>query len=108
MARYASDEEDANEFFTCVLPILVVSDHTLWVVGYSEEGVPDEPVEVTTTNLFVDRKYESDFGASCTLSHLNIYTRSEIARLLKHISTPGPLWESVFPRATIQSAMEEA
>lgn len=107
-AKRASEELSVEEFFTCVLPVLVVSDDTLWLADYSDAGaLTSGPTRAPHTTLFVGREYSSPLGDTCTLSHLEIYTRSEIGKLFTQISKPGPFWQAVFPEAAIRNAMDK-
>jgi hypothetical protein len=84
--------------FTCVLPILVVSDCTLWVADYSHAGqLEGDPVQVEEVTFFLGRTFK-DFNPSLnyTVSHLHIQTRSKIGDFLAEVSRPGALWERIF------------
>jgi hypothetical protein len=84
--------------FTCVLPILVVSDCTLWAADYSDEGqLEGDPVQLEEATFFVGRTFK-DFNPSLnyTVSHLHILTRSKIGGFLAEVSRPGALWERIF------------
>lgn len=83
---------------TCVLPVLVVSDKTLWVADYAEDGaLQGAPYQVDEALLFVGRDYWQPPGVSYTVSHLHIYTRSRISEFLKEVATDEGLCEDVFP-----------
>lgn len=96
-ARDAHDEFGVEIFFSCVLPVLVIADETLWVADYSEMGaLVQGPIQVAQTTVFVDRKYSDKLATTCTLSHLHIYTRSQVRDLLTAVAGPGPMWQEIF------------
>jgi len=108
-ATFAHEKRGVQEFFTCILPILVLSDNILWVADYSDEGVLEAaPTPVTEATQFVGRKYYSKFSNTCTLSHLHICTRGTIGHFLSRLANDGNFWQSVFPEAAIRDAIEEA
>ncbi len=86
-----------SHYMTFIAPILVVSNETLWSVNYSEEGVPvDDPAQVDEGLLYADRRYLPTDGASYTLSHLHIYTRTGLDRFLQRLASDGALWKAIF------------
>jgi hypothetical protein len=85
------------EFYTLVLPILVISEGTLWVADYAETGDRiGAPVQVNETTLFIDRKYEIRSGTAYHISHLHIFTRSGFVDFLQEVSLAGQLRERMF------------
>jgi len=107
-ANYACQQRERQQFFTCVLPILVITDNTLWVADYSQAGALEAaPRQVDEATLFVGRRYSSKLLPTYTLSHLHIYTRSKIGQFLDQVANDGNLWQSIFPEAAIQKAIEK-
>jgi hypothetical protein len=106
-ASDAHERHGAPMFLTAVLPVLVVSDGTLWVADYSEDGVLQrEPYLVNEATLFVGREYFSHFSDACVLSHLQIYTRTGCDASLRAIaSNQADFWERLFPKRGIEQAM---
>jgi hypothetical protein len=88
-----------GRFCTLVLPVLVVSDGTLWMVPYTEQGVRGDPSLVDTVNLFVERQYRLEWGGFMRISHLHIYTRSGFGRFIDDLVSPNSSnWERSFGR----------
>jgi hypothetical protein len=94
-----------SEYFTLVLPVLVVSDDSLWVVDYTESGrrarsaLPVEEAEV-----YVGREYELLAGRRYQVSHLHLFTRSGFASFLSTLSAPGAvLLERMFQFTTLRT-----
>jgi hypothetical protein len=100
-AMSAHESRRVDAFTTFVMPILVLSNDTLWAVDYSEDGsIKQPPHHVEEATLFVGRQYHSSFSPSVTISHLHVCTRNRIRVLLDAVVPPeGALWRSVFPVA---------
>jgi hypothetical protein len=81
-----------------ILPVLVVSDETLWVADYSPEGgLNREPFTVPDIDFFLGRKYELPREQTTfTISHLEIYTRGTVHSLFEQITRGGGLWQELF------------
>jgi len=90
-------------FFTLVLPVLVVSDDTLWVVDYDEEGQHVGPShQVDACELYVDREYALADGKSYRISHLHIYTRKGLVAFLDSLTGPSSLQVERMFRCTVK------
>lgn len=65
---------------TIILPILVVSDETLWVVDHAENGnVLSPPRQVETTEFYVNARYQIGQGDTYyAISHMHIFTKKGI------------------------------
>ncbi|WP_395740056.1 hypothetical protein [Prosthecobacter sp.] len=89
---------------TVIIPVLVVSDGTLWAIDYSANGqIADEPKQVDECTIFVGKKYA--FGKTHSfmehqISHLHVYTKKGFDAFLEHIRSDDS-WEDVFPLHTI-------
>ena len=102
-AEGAHEHRATAMFLTAVLPVLVVSDDTLWVADYSDAGgLEGDPSQASEATLFVGRTYSLGAQETCVLSHLHIYTRTAIAAFLERVAKDDNLWDSVFPPRTIQ------
>jgi len=86
--------------FTFVMPVLVVSDNTLWAVDYAEDGKRDAPIPIEDAVLYVDRKRQlrnRNGEVTYHFLHLHIYTRSGFVALLNNVMSPtGLLLEKMF------------
>lgn len=93
MACGAYARYDIGQAFALVLPLLVVSDGTLWVVDYDDKGQRSEPKRVDECHLFVDRPYELELirTGNYTITHLHVYTRTGFASFLKCVMAPNSL-----------------
>ena len=81
------------------LPVLVVSDETLWVADYSSRGeLQREPFRVSELTYYLGRQYASARAErALTISHLHIVTRTEIRTWLHGIAQGGGIWQELFP-----------
>jgi hypothetical protein len=85
---------------TVVIPVLVVSDGTLWTIDYSANGqIADEPKQVDECAIFLGKKYAFDKTHSFMeyqISHLHVYTKKGFDAYLEQIRSED-VWENVFP-----------
>jgi hypothetical protein len=104
-ATYYFERSEKKEFLTAVLPILVVSDGTLWVADYSDEGtLESEPKQVDEALLYVGREYSKPTGFSFYISHLHILTKRCVSSFLKKVAEPPGMWNEIFPEDAITMA----
>lgn len=94
LTRERRGENESGYFYSLILPILVVSDDTLWVVDYSDNG-NTAPELVKETTLFVDRSYKLQQG-HFTATHLHIYTRSGFSEFLDEFESQSNFRERAF------------
>lgn len=83
---------------TAVLPVLVVSDGTLWVADYSDDGalkVP--PTQVNDAVLYVGQEYARRMNPSFTISHLHVCTKTGVQLFLEQVAHDDDFWSSLFP-----------
>lgn len=100
LAREGHIRYRKSEFLTLVLPILVVSDGTLWTVDYDEDGNRSEPKSAEECMLWVEREYPARVGPAYTITHLHIYTRRGFVSFLKRLTAPASrLIEHMFGHA---------
>jgi len=104
LATYAKKPHSSVEpTFVFVLPVLIVSDQSLWVVDYSDSGTRRAPEQVDEATLFVDREVLIDgvyTKHSFRMSHLNIYTRTGFVDMLDNLANPsGLMFEKIFGTA---------
>ena len=85
--------------YIAFLPVLVVSDGTLWIADYSSRGeLQREPFQVPELTYYLGRQYALEQqSAVLTISHLHIITRSEIRTWLHGIAQGGGIWLELFP-----------
>jgi hypothetical protein len=81
-----------------VLPVLVVSDKTLWIADYASKGkLQQDPFTIDDITYYLGRKYRlSRELVEFTISHLHIYTRSNVYTLFKEIADGGGVWDQLF------------
>lgn len=97
-STYRCQRMGGDDCVTSVLPLLVVSDDTLWVVDYGEDGKPvGKPRLCDEALLYVGREYSRPRNISFTISHLHVYTKTGVMKFLDRIRTDGDLWETIFP-----------
>jgi hypothetical protein len=96
-ATYHYERSEKKVFLTAVLPILVISDGTLWVADYSDEGVLEsEPKQVDEALLYVGREYSRPVGISFNVSHLHVLTKCGVSAFLKKVVEPPGMWSAIF------------
>lgn len=80
------------------LPILVVSDQTIWVADYSPRGeLRREPFQLDSIEYYLARKYPLEReGVALTITHLHIMTRTRIRAFLEEIALGGSIWQGLF------------
>jgi hypothetical protein len=97
-AVYRHKRSQRSAFLSAVLPILVVSDQTLWAADYASDGqLVGAPRPIQSTTLFVGRVHRETDGLPITISHLHICTRSELPRLLHSLLPGQATWNQIFP-----------
>lgn len=76
--------------YVFLLPVLIVSDATLWIVPYQEDGRRFEPQKADEALLYVDRKFPfSPYNIEYSITHLQICTRSGFTGFLNRLDQPG-------------------
>ena len=69
-----------------VVPILVVSDGTLWVADYSENGtLQTDPTQADHAHFYVGEEYTWGVGWKYKISHLHIFTKSGAKEYFKSL-----------------------
>lgn len=105
-AVHAKSSNPAGCQATVVLPVLVVSDETLWVADHEDDGTPlGDPRQADDALLYVGREYWRPMSVEFVASHLHICTKTGLNELLSLIATSDSFWESAFPREAIQRAL---
>lgn len=100
-SRYRREKQDAAA--TVILPVLVVSDNTLWAADYSSDGALNgDPVARSRTTLYLGRQCASLERFSYTISHLHLCTKSAVKELLHDLSPSGRLWDRLFSGPSIR------
>lgn len=81
------------------LPVLVVSDGTLWIADYSSRGdLQSAPFQHTDVTYYVGRKYWlKREQVNFSISHLHIITRTAIREWLAGIAKGGGIWDELLP-----------
>ena len=101
-AVYHHSKFEMGFCITAVIPILVVSDDTLWVADYSDNGVlQSKPRQVDDALLYVGREYSKPMSISYNVTHLHVCTKTAVPKLLERITTDQNFWDSVFPEEAI-------
>jgi hypothetical protein len=94
----AHKRHGVSSFRTLVLPFVVVSDDTLWVADYSDDGkLLGDPKLADDTTVFVGHQYGEAFIPTYTFTHLHFCTRSRIADLFGKIANGCDSWKLAFP-----------
>lgn len=74
-----------------VLPVLVVSNETLWAADYSESGsLQGTPTLVDEVELFVGERYQMPNSQAFAISHLHIMTKDGVLRFMEKIARDVP------------------
>lgn len=92
--------------FSFIMPILVISDDTLWAVDYNEDGsIKNNPHKVTEVQLFLDRASQLKLGPHFNYSHLHIYTKSRFLDILAEWATSKEILNQVFPQDKLRESL---
>lgn len=93
---------DSSACLSVVIPVLVVSDGTLWTVDYASKGNPSgSPTQAEEVELFVNRAYSSGIHTNYRISHLHIYTRSRFRNLLSEVVDTDTVMKKAFPHGLV-------
>ena len=85
-------------FVAAAVPVLVVSDNTLWVADYSADGsLSCAPRQESHVEFYVGREYAPTGGHKFVASHLHVLTRSAVAKFFSEVACDETWWNSVFP-----------
>jgi hypothetical protein len=98
-AATAKGLPDGKARYSFIMPVLVVSDRTLWVVDYNKSGKREAPMLVDRADLYVDRGVDLKTRAAPMryhLRHLHICTRTGFVQLLAEFGRDGGLWELLY------------
>jgi hypothetical protein len=97
-AAEVSSRDGGKARAAAILPVLVVSDKTLWIADYASDGeLQRDPFPIDTITYYLGRKYEpSGAFVPFTISHLHIYTRSNVYALFHQIANGGGVWDQLF------------
>lgn len=83
-ASSAPIEEDTR---CIILPVLVVSNDTLWAADYSENGSLQSPPQIVDeVELYVAERYQMPAGHEYTISHMHIMTKDRVVEFMKQIA----------------------
>jgi len=94
---------DNKKCITIVIPLLVVSDGTLWVADYANDGaLMFEPKQVDEALLFVGREYSRLSLSPYTVSHLHIFTKSGVLAFFRKLAVENGIWDEIFPMSEIK------
>jgi hypothetical protein len=87
---------------TFIVPILVVSDGTLWTVDYDDKWIRSEPQLADETTLFVQRSHDLPYPTwegTYRISHLLIFTKTGFAKFIADLCVPhSQLWDRIFAK----------
>jgi hypothetical protein len=107
-AVYHYRKSDRGLLLTAVIPVLVVSDNTLWVADYSDDGeLQGSPRQVSDALLYVGREYSRPLGITFTATHLHICTKSHVHSLLDDLAGGGAIWDALFSKEGFADASAE-
>lgn len=96
-AGWAHDERGLDSFWTVVLPVLVVSDGTLWVADYTADGqLESDPCAVPEATVFVGYADRVGMGPWYTMSHLHVLTRDHLEPFLTSLVNVEGRWGWLF------------
>lgn len=97
LISFAANQQMIIKLSKFILPILVVSDETLWIVDYTADGqVIDGPKQTDESTLFVNRGYDGPNGPSYSVSHLQIITQRHVGTFFERLTTDAKIWQRVF------------
>lgn len=102
VSDYALSNEE--EGATVILPILVVSDNTLWVADYPKDGASVcTPRQCDESTLYLGKDINHDeLEPNYTVSHLLIFTKTKFFGYLHRLLVNDNYWSTLFPKNQIE------
>ncbi len=79
---------------TAILPVVVVSDGSLWRVAYGDDGEASKPERVDQCEFYVGREIQG--GDGFMMSHIHFFTLKAFASFLSKMSINDIAWETLF------------
>jgi hypothetical protein len=102
-ARFFAPQYKTRDYFSLVLPIVVVPDGTLWAAEYNSDGtISKDPVQVDTCEFFVEREIGLVPTFKFTITHIQFMTLKGFADLLSSFLSGRRKWDRVFPAGSVQ------
>jgi hypothetical protein len=99
-ACMAAERSAGKEFATFVLPVLVVSDGTLWVADYASAGeLVGAPRQEDHVTFSISRRYDGPNRFAYEITHLHFLTRSGASAFFDRIGNDPTFWDAAFPQA---------
>ncbi len=98
----------ANQIsFTIIIPILVISNKTLWVVDYDSLGNRlNKPYKTNTSSFYLAKEFwTGQFGVGYNISHLHIFTLEGLQTFFKNLTTDKSLFSKFFPSDKLQEEL---
>lgn len=94
-------------FFAVTLPVLVVSDGTLWTSNFRQDGKRTPAKRTDEATIYVGKEYwTGPMGVTHTISHLHVFTlkgfKRFIARIVADDDPNEYIWHELFPREKLQ------
>lgn len=94
-----------RHFFNAVIPVVVVSDDSLWALKYDDDGVArSEPSKTEHCSFFVDRGLAMtgwDADQKFALSHIHFCTLSGFKSWMASVQDDENVWSQWFPPAAL-------
>jgi hypothetical protein len=79
------------------LPVLVVSDGTLWVADFDDDGaLVSGPTKADEATLYLGRRVPGRPACGFMVSHLHVCTESGVLRLIQEAANDGPWLDRLF------------
>lgn len=100
-------ERSLRRDYVCVaLPVLVISDTTLWTVDYDAAGViTGGPCQQASVEHYVGRVYAGPGQHKFVSTHLHIITKSALARFLNQLANDPAHMDALFPSADLPTSL---
>jgi hypothetical protein len=99
------------DFFAVTLSVLVVSDGTLWVSNFRQDGKRAAAKRTDEATIFVGKEYwTGPMGVAHTISHLHIFTLKGFKRFIDRVVADDDpneyIWHELFPREKLQELID--
>lgn len=94
--------EGVDHCFTFILPVLVITDGTLWIANYSHDGqLMSNPHLAQECDIFIAKEVSTGGrGIDYSFSNLKVFTRSGFVEFLDKLGANDDYWELLFPKDT--------
>lgn len=98
------ERSTSRSFLSLSIPVLVVSDETLWVADYTSDGsLLSGPRQEDAAELFVWREYQGPANHRFVATHLHVVTKSGLLAFYRQLTHDQTFFDKAFPHNHVPS-----